>query len=172
MRFEEVVTINTKKSREEIIEILLPKFNRISDKQQRRIVNGNNKIVFIGINASFGSINRYDETIIWLTERENGWTIKADVLYKPSLMFWIGLFLLLFTFLLWLLPIIFYQTQKGSVRDEIRRTLDNIKAEYNNQNIAVANNSADELLKLAELRDKNIITNEEFEKRKKQILES
>ncbi|NCO73856.1 MAG: SHOCT domain-containing protein [Cyanobacteria bacterium] len=87
-------------------------------------------------------------------------------------MFWIGLFLLLFTFLLWLLPIIFYQTQKGSVRDEIRRTLDNIKAEYNNQNIAVANNSADELLKLAELRDKNIITNEEFEKRKKQILES
>lgn len=169
MRFEEIVTINTKKSRAEIIDIIESKFKKISNRQKR--LANDDGLVFIGINTSFGSGNRYDKTTIFVSKRENGWTIKADVLYRPSLGFWIILILLFFTYIFWLLPIIFYLTQKGTVREEVQRTLNNIKAEYHNENSHAVNNDADELLKLAELRDKNIITNEEFEKRKKQILE-
>lgn len=168
MRFEEIVTISTKKSRGEILDIIESKFKKISN-QQKRLANDDG-LVFISINASFGSINRFDKTTIFVNKRENGWTIKADVLYRTSLAFWIFIIIGLFTYIFWLLPIIFYLTQKGTVREEVQRTLNNIKAEYNNENSHVVNNNADELLKLAELRDKNIITNEEFEEKKKQIL--
>ena len=87
-------------------------------------------LVVTGVKASWGSINRKDVTRVEILETEDGLQILAKVSYKPSLAFWILLGLLLLTYVMWLVPLVFLITQKKTVQEGIQEALHNVRNEF------------------------------------------
>ncbi|TWU60914.1 SHOCT domain-containing protein [Crateriforma conspicua] len=129
------------------------------------------------IQASFGSINRTDVTDIEIRPAENGYLLVADVKYRPSVAFWVILIITLFTWVFWLIPIIFYILQKDTVKRGIEEGFRNVKNELEssvsskqNPSIASPNSAIADLEKLGSLLTQGLITQQEFDEQKRQLL--
>jgi hypothetical protein len=172
MKYEVSERVRTSKTADQILQVLEEQFKKISQKVQRV----GQTIVATSIEASFGSINRSDTTTVSLRPAEDGWLVVADVNYRPSLAFWIIFAVTLFgTGVFWIIPIAFYLMQRNTVKTAIDACFRRIKNEFDQQAVArppelPKGSSIDELEKLASLREKGIITDVEFEAKKKQIL--
>ena len=124
------------------------------------------------IQPSFGSINRNDTTVFTVQKNKTGILLIAEVEYKPSVAFWLILLFTLTTWVLWLLPIAFYMSQKNSVKEAILDVFKRVKDEFEQSSqsaLSVSDNLLD-LQKYAELKEKGHITEEEFTQKKKILL--
>lgn len=168
MRYEASERITTGWSDERVMDCLAEQFGKIAEKVDRR----NSSIIAKRIEATFGSINRTDETEVTLRRTDDGVLVVADVNYRPSGWFWIILIVTLFSYVGWLIPIFFYLYQKGAVQRAIEGALTRVKNEATNAGpSAIKQQSAlDELEKLANLRDRGAISDAEFEAKKASLL--
>ncbi|WP_158916485.1 SHOCT domain-containing protein [Caulobacter sp. S45] len=136
-------------------------------------------LVLTGIEKSFGSITRATTARIKIRPAEGGYLVLADVHYRPSFMFWVLIFIGLFVFGIFsILAIVFYFSQKGSVRRAVERALERIKNEFDHAPVSVANigamanvGVAAEIAALENLRKSGVLTDEEFAKKKRQLLD-
>lgn len=171
MRFEVSQRIQTSASRNEIENALEEQFKKIAS----NVTWTGDGFRIKDIEASFGSINRTDVTTVRVNNTENGYLIIADVDYHPSVAFWIILLITLFTFIFWLIPIVFYAVQKKTVHTAIESVFGRINNEFqgvaNKSNVSSSSSSSlDQLEKLAALKEKGIITEVEFAKKKQELL--
>ena len=169
MRFEVSERIRTNSSQEELLRVLEDQFRKVSENVQR----AGQTIEAKSIEASFGSINRSDTTIISLRKADDGWLVVAEVHYRPAVAFWIILIITLFTWVFWLLPIAFYLLQKNTVRTAISEAFLRVKNEFYQSGGGVgqmATSSISDLEKLGALKERGLITDAEFEAKKKQLL--
>lgn len=171
MKFEVSEKIISKANKTVILDSLEEQFRKIS----QSVVKSGEHLEAISIEASFGSINRSDNSNIKINVIENGYLLIAEVNYRPSIIFWIFIIIGLFTYIFWLLPIAFYLLQKQTVRENIENIFRRIKNEYGEAdkekvNNNVGNSDLEQLEKLANLKEKGIITEEEFQAKKKVIL--
>lgn len=165
----------TQASENDIIQFMEDSFRRTSDS-----VYNNGRILSVGgINTTFGSINRTDKTVVELKSKDNDALLVAHVEYKPSGWFWIFLICGLFTTVCWLIPIGFYFYQKNVVKTAIEEIFNRIEDEFRDgkgqSTSAKAISSgdlSDQLEKLAELKAKGILSDEEFASQKAKILEN
>lgn len=169
MKFEVSERIRTSKSQEELLAALETQFRKVAESTQRSGLTIEAKL----IEASFGSINRKDTTFISMAKADDGWLVVAEVDYRPSIAFWIILIVTLFTWVFWLIPIAFYLLQKNSVKTSITECLQRVKNEFNQAAPEISKpaiSNLEDLDKLGTLREKGIISDSEFEAKKKQIL--
>ena len=169
MRFEVSERIQTGVNREEILNSLEGQFKKSSTRVKR---NGDSITAYM-IDATFGSINRSDKTVIEIKENENGFLITGDVNYRPSTMFWILNILMLFFFFPGMaIPIGFYFYHKGLITARIEKIFSRIKNEYENstESTKSKNTDIDQLEKLMELKGKGILNEDEFQLKKQEIL--
>lgn len=171
MRFEASTRIRTSATEAEVLRAVASAFRKVAGK----VVVKDGVVRAKGVEQSFGSINRADDTVARVREAEGGYLLTAEVHYRPSFWFWLFLLLLLFTWVGWLIPIVFYLIQKASVRTSVDRVLERVKNEFDAglQGYAgppTAPSLADELEKLADLRDRGVLTDDEFAARKRAIL--
>ena len=170
MKFEVSERIRSTASSEKIISAATAHFKKVSESVSR----SGQSIIIESIEASFGSINRSDTTTITLQKTQGGHILLADVYYRPSVAFWIILVLTLFTWVFWLIPIVFYLTNKNVVRTAIEQCFKRIRDEFEQQSASLDSApmvaSLEALEKLAELKAKGIVTEAEFAEKKKQIL--
>lgn len=98
--------------------------------------------------------------------------MTGEVHYRPSFFFWFLLLILLFTWIGWVLPIIFYMTQKASVRTAVEKAFERVKNEFDqgSGHAAPAPSRAAELETLARLRDQGVLTEDEFQEQKRALL--
>jgi hypothetical protein len=173
MRYEVGQRVETDASRGDVLNHALLQFKKISRSVKKLTED---EFVAKSIEATFGSANRADKTIISARPIEGGWYLVADVNYRPSLFFWIILIVLLFTWIGWIFPLIFYFTQKTAVKNAIEAALNRTSGELSRSvsrgsAIAAAPVSAlDELEKLASLKERGFITEEEFSAKKASLL--
>ncbi|MGL4981294.1 MAG: SHOCT domain-containing protein [Treponemataceae bacterium] len=165
-RFETTVPID------QLITAVGEQFSRIAED-----VAGNGNFIYAeSINATFGSINRKDLTTIEVRQTDTGVLIIAAVNYSPSAWFWIFFICGLFTSVGWILPLIFYFHQKKTVKTSIIEVLTRLKHEYMGAAKSPASitppkkTDYEELEKLSELLSRGILTQEEFEIKKKNLL--
>lgn len=136
------------------------------------------------IEPTFGSINRSDTTHIEIRPRPNGVLLVASTHYSPSGWFWILSLVLLFTAVGWLFPIGFYLLQKRTVQARIERIFARVQDEFQSAPApqppvaqhSSSGGSADELAqmelleRLGDLLQRGVLTQEEFQAKKRQIL--
>ena len=169
MKFEASERIRTARSQDELLTVLETQFRKVSEEVKRV----GQTIEAKSIEASFGSINRNDTTTVSLKKVDDGWLVVADVHYRPSVAFWIILIVTLFTWVFWLVPIVFYLIQKGTVRTAITECLQRVKNEFDDSNQRSSqptNSTIGDIEKLGSLKAQGLITDSEFEAKKKQIL--
>lgn len=171
MHFEVSERLVTNESPESVMEFAHRQFSKISNKA--RLENG--KLTARMVEASFGSINRSDVTHVQLQRTSGGYLIVSETDYRPSGWFWLFLIVLLFTYVGWLIPIAFYLYQRGTVKSAIESSIDRIVNEFSVGPMAVTHSAApaskaDELKKLAELRDGGVLSEEEFTAQKLKLL--
>jgi len=124
MKFEVSERIISMKSQDEILAALEVQFNGVS----KKVLMSGKTIVVDTIKSSLISGLRSDITTISLKKEDGGWIAIADVQYRPSVSFWISLVvLLLFTWVGWIVPIIFYQIQKKTLRTAITECFQGVK---------------------------------------------
>jgi len=167
MRFEVSERITTTADKKDLVIKLTEQFNKIS----RAVIINDGVIEVKGIEASWGSINRSDTTRITINQCDGGYLLVADVHYRPSVALWIFFIILLFTYILWIMPIIFYIIQKNTVRNAIEHVFKRVANEYSRtgHNTEL---SLDDLERLAALKEKGILTEDEFNQKKKEILKT
>jgi hypothetical protein len=170
MRFEVSDRIITTRSQDELLAVLETQFKKVSGNVQR----SGPAITVRLIEASFGSINRSDITIVSLKKIDGGLMIVGDIDYNPSLIFWLLLIATLFSGIFWIIPVGFYLLQKNTVQNAVKACFDRVKNEFDQSREATtqSNISAiEEIEKLAALKEKGFVTDSEFEAKKKQLLE-
>lgn len=170
MRFEVSERIITKASKETVLAELEQQFKKISEV----VSHHGDTLIVESIEASFGSINRSDTSTIELKKKDDGFLIVASVHYRPSFWFWIILIITLFTWVFWLIPIAFYLIQKKTVQTGIQEVFTRIKHEFMNS-VEIKpqrqdHSNIEHLEKFAALKEKGIITDEEFQIKKKELL--
>lgn len=173
MHFELSERLSTNEPPEAIMEFAQRQFSKISSKT--RLEGG--KLTARMVEASFGSINRSDVTGVTLQRVGNGYLVVSETDYRPSGWFWLFLILLLFSYVGWLIPIAFYLYQRGTVKSAIQSAISRIVNEFSAGPMSVgfqtsAVSSADELKKLAELKDSGVLSADEFEAQKRKLLGS
>lgn len=152
------------------MELVQEKFRPIAS--SAKITNGALKVA--SIHASFGSINRSDVTDVSLRKTDDGFLLVADVKYRPSVMFWVIFVVGVFTYVFWLLPIIFYLIQKNTVKSAIEDCFRSIKNEtstsqpFSPQPTSGSTAVAD-LERLGNLLQQGLITQEEFASQKQKV---
>jgi hypothetical protein len=82
------------------------------------------------IDPSFASIVRFDQTNFIVEPKEGGFLLVADVSYRPSSTFWVILIMCIPTFVAWLVPIFFYNWQKGIVCLATGDVFERVKNEF------------------------------------------
>ena len=171
MHFEVSERLITNEPPEAVMEFAQRQFAKISNKT--RLERG--QLTARMVEASFGSINRSDVTRVTLQRVGGGHLLVSETDYQPSFWFWLFLIILLFTYVGWLIPIVFYLYQRGTVRSAIQSAISRVVNEFSvgpmpvGYQTAPASN-ADELKKLAELRDSGVLNAEEFEAQKRKLL--
>ncbi len=170
MKFEVSERIITSAEKEDILRGLEEQFKKVS----QSITRNGDSLVAKSIEASFGSINRSDTTTIDLKDTDDGFLVLANVHYRPSVAFWIILILTLFTYVFWLLPIVFYLIQKKTVRSGIQDVFTRVKNEFMSSSSTKSKkqgtSAIDQIEKLAGLKERGAITEEEFQAKKKELL--
>lgn len=171
MRFEVSERVQTNADKEDILRGLEEQFKKVAQSVSRSGDTLNVK----SVEASFGSVNRSDSATIDLREAEDGYLVVANVNYRPSVLFWIFVLIGLFTYIFWLIPIIFYLVQKKTVRSGIEEVFTRVKNEFMNASGKVRKKSKgptdlDQLEKIGALKEKGLITEEEFQAKKKELL--
>lgn len=171
MHFELSERLNTNETPENIMAFAQKQFAKIADKTRREGA----KLDVRMVEASFGSINRSDTTQVTLQRVGGGYLLVSETDYRPSVWFWVFLLVLLFTYVGWLIPIVFYLYQRNSVKSAIQSAMSRIVNEFGmGQGHAMSQpviaSSADELEKLVRLRDSGVLTSEEFEFQKRRVL--
>ena len=175
MKFDVSRRFQTKNSEEEIAKFLEDLFRKNSNS-----ANYNNGVLTVDlINPTFGSINRKDKTVIEIKPKDNETLLVANVEYKPSGWFWFFVICGLFTTVAWLIPIIFYLYQKNTVKTGIEEIFSRTENEFRETNKSSSAASTEQpedpvskLEKLAVLKEKGILSEEEFIKQKQKILEN
>jgi hypothetical protein len=174
MHFEVSQRLVTNESPDAVMEFAQRQFSKISSKT--RLENG--QLTAGMVEASFGSINRNDVTRVQLQRVGGGYLVVSETDYRPSGWFWLFLIVLLFTYIGWLIPIAFYLYQRATVKSAIQSAVDRIVNEFSVgpmpmgvQTTAPAS-TADELKKLAELRDSGVLSEDEFTSQKLKLLRS
>lgn len=171
MHFEVSERLMTNEPPEAVMEFAQRQFAKISGRT--RMQGG--KLTARMVEASFGSINRSDVTQVTLQRVGGGYLLVSETDYHPSIWFWLLLILLLFTWVGWLIPIAFYLYQRGTVKSAIQSAITRVVNEFSvgpmpvGYQTAPASN-ADELKKLAELRDSGVLSADEFEAQKRKLL--
>jgi len=165
MKFEISQTLRTSRSKREIVDFLESQLRKVSN----RVNRSGESVTAKAIEASFGSINRADTTVFSMREKDRGFICVADVNYRPSFAFWFFIIMGLSTFIFWLLPIIFYLTQKKTVRSAITDVFTRVKDEFESDAKSYSN-SVDSLEKLAILKEKGMLTDAEFDREKQALL--
>ena len=171
MQFQVTERITTNASITDVGSAMQSNFQRIAVSA----VPVNNILRVTSIHATFGSINRTDITEIAIRPVENGYLLVADVKYRPSVAFWIILVITLFTWVFWLVPIIFYITQKDTVKRAIEEGFRNVKNELgSNQNSVTSNSQSTsaiaDLEKLGSLLRQGLVSQQEFDEQKRRLL--
>jgi len=171
MRFEVSERVTTMESESVLFASLKEIFSKVSRKARLK----NDALCVKGIETTFGSINRSDLTTIRTKQVSGGWLIVAQVRYRPSFMFWILFIGLLasgvvtagISSLAFFIPIVFYLTQRKTVRAAVQDCLKRFKDEHSQGG---ALSSLTELEKLAALREKGHVTEDEFQANKRRLL--
>lgn len=169
MRFEVSERVRTERSEQEIFAELNLQFKKVS----RTLEPGHLSLKAVGIESTFGSINRHDETVVQMKRLDDGWLLVADVLYRPSVPFWFFLVIGLFSWVMWLVPLGFYLYQKKTVRASIESCFARIKNEFEQPGGGSPTNldsALDSIAKLGALRGKGLISAEEYERKKNALL--
>ena len=172
MHFEVSERLVTNVSPDAVMEFAQRQFSKISNKT--RLESG--QITARMVEASFGSINRSDVTHVTLQRVGGGYLLVSETDYRPSGWFWLFLIVLLFSYIGWLIPIAFYLYQRGTVKAAIDSAVKRIVNEFSVSPMAVGvqaaapSSKADELKKLAELRDSGVLSEEEFTSQKLKLL--
>ncbi len=170
MKFEVSERIATRAGKENLLKGLEEQFKKVSEDVKRQ---GDN-LVAKSIEASFGSVNRSDTTTVELRTADDGFLVVACVHYRPSVLFWVYLILLLSTGIFWLIPIIFYLIQKKTVQNGIQEVFTRVKNEFMSSGGQKPNiqglSNIEQLEKLAALKEKGTITENEFQAKKKELL--
>lgn len=136
-------------------------------KTSRKVERIGEAIRVRGIEASFGSINRSDETVIKVQQKSNGFLCVAEVTYRPSVAFWVFFVLGIFT-LLWWIPIVFYIVQRKTVRSALLDVFLRVKNEFE-IDITSRSSDLDRLEKLTLLKEKGVLSDAEFESQKREL---
>lgn len=171
MKFELTEKVITTVEPKQILEELERQFAK-SAKSTERVPGG---LLVKTITDTFGAANRDDTTSISLRPVTGGQMIVAEVNYKPSIFFWIMIVILLFTAFGWIFPIAFFFYNRTVVEKSIQATLQRVRNEFSNEGAPAAaqmGNLADELEKLSILKDKGVLTEDEFTARKTRLLQS
>jgi hypothetical protein len=171
MKFEVSERIVTSTAKEDLLKALEEQFKKVSLNVQRH----GDTLVAKSIEASFGSINRSDTTTVELKAVDDGFLAVANVNYRPSTAFWIIFIIGIFLWLVgWLVPIIFYLIQKKTVQEGIQEVFIRVKNEFmspsGQQPMKHGQSDLDQLEKLGALKEKGVITEDEFQAKKKQLL--
>lgn len=173
MRFEVSERIETDKPAEAVLDVAFDQFRKVS---QAATQAPDSSITAKGIDATFGSINRADRTVVTAKRVEDGWLLTAEVAYRPSVMFWIFVIASFFFYVTWLFSVIFYLVQRNTVRQAVEGCLRRVSNELRRPMTAyVANRGAgrgsmDELATLADLKERGHISDEEFAAHKLRLL--
>ena len=166
MRFEISEQIRTRQDRAAVVNALEIQLRKVS----RKVERSGDTLTASAIEASFGSINRFDRTIVQIQRKDAGFLCVADVTYRPSVFFWIFFVMGLFAyFLLWWPPIIFYLIQRRTVRSAIADVFARVKNEFEMDTMPFRSNLTD-LERLALLKANGILTETEFANQKQEIL--
>lgn len=88
MNFDLSRRFQTNSSTEEILKFLEESFRKSAE----TVVKNGETLTVESVNATFGSINRDDKTIVVVKSKYEETLIVASVEYKPSIWFWIFLF--------------------------------------------------------------------------------
>lgn len=171
MHFEVSERLITNEPQEAVMEFAQRQFAKISSKT--RLERG--QLTVRMVEASFGSINRSDVTRVALQRVGGGYLIVSETDYRPSGWFWLFLIILLFSYVGWLIPIAFYLYQRGTVKSAIESAVARVINEFSVDPMPVGYqtapaSNADELKKLAELRDSGVLSAEEFDAQKRKLL--
>lgn len=173
MNFDLSTRFKTNSSTEEILKFLEESFRKSAE----TVVKNGETLTVESVNATFGSINRDDKTIVVVKSKCEETLIVASVEYKPSIWFWIFFVCSLFTTIFWLVPIAFYFYQKKTVINGIEEILNRVENEFRGSNLNPATvksifseDACAQLEKLASLKEKGILSDEEFAARKAKIL--
>jgi hypothetical protein len=171
MHFEVSERLMTNEPPDAVMEFAQRQFAKIA--KSTRLKDG--KLTARMVEASFGSINRSDVTGISVQRVGGGYLLVSETDYRPSIWFWLLLIVLLFTYVGWLIPIVFYLYQRGAVRSAIQSAISRIVNEFSVGPMPMGyqggpTSNADELKKLAELRDSGVLSAEEFEAQKRKLL--
>ena len=169
MKFTLNERIITNAGKKEILTVLSSHFKKVSESA----IQKENLVGVVKIEAFLDSF-RNDLTVIRIKENEDGFLLTAEVDYRPTAWFWLCLILLtLFTFIGELIPLIAYFYQKNTVHNAIQNIFTLVKNEFHNIKVVKASSNTmdiDQLEKLHSLKEKGIITEEEFTAKKKEIL--
>lgn len=170
MRYEVSERLTTNAQKDAVLDALEIQFKKVAVSVKR---NGD-ELKVQSIEATFGSINRNDTTTVSVKNADGGYLLIADVHYRPSIAFWIIFVICIFTYVFWLIPIVFYILQKQTVRKAIEETFQRVKNEYmiTNPSSNRGAGTVDELEKFANLLERGLISKEEFDAKKAQILGS
>ena len=170
MKFEVSDRIPTNANRESLLKALEEQLSKVSENVRR---DGDSYVAEM-IEATFGSINRKDITTVELRDSDDGFLIVGNVDYRPSTWFWVLLIILLFTYIGWIIPVAFYLLHKNTVKNAIQGVFTRIKNEFTSSSgqkqKKLEYNDLDQLEKLADLKDKGAVTEEEFQTKKKELL--
>ena len=178
MNFDVSRRFSTQASLNEVVKFLEDSFRKTAE----TVANNGGTLTVESVNATFGSINRADKTIVEVKEKDSDTLVLATVEYKPSIWFWIFLVCGLFTTVGWLIPIAFYLYQKNTVKNGIEEVFNRTENEFRNSKgsarATISSSSAtsgnedvsSKLEKLAALKEKGILTDEEFAAQKAKLL--
>lgn len=171
MKFELTEKVTTTAPPAALIEELAQQFTK-SAKNVERVGEGLRVTTIID---TFGAINRNDTTTVSVRPVPGGQMVVAEVDYKPSLYFWILLLILLFTAFGWIFPVAFFFYNKTVVEKSIQATLQRVRNQFSIEGgaaAAPASDVADQLEKLASLKERGLLTEQEFNDRKAKLLQS
>ena len=169
MRFELSCRIRTDVSEEELLSALLRQFKKISGQAKRY----NHQVIARAIDRTIGAPFRNTRVAVTARAADGGYLVVADVSYTPSIGFFIAFVGGLFTLFLWLVPVVLYLTQKGSVRTTIERALSRVKDEYESVSAPAAPTRPGlvaELEALNRLKMEGVLTEDEFAAQKRRLL--
>jgi hypothetical protein len=184
MKFQNSQKLVTKASQEQIFSILEEQFGKVSEHVEKMP----NVLVVKDVQATFGSINRNDITRVSIKPKDGRYTLVSETEYTPSRWFWIFFGLgLLFSLIGSIVPVVFYLWQKEIVKktidDVFRRVEDELDeqpanggseigltGQISSRTPTAANDELSQIERLGQLMRDGIITKEEFDAKKRQLL--
>jgi uncharacterized membrane protein YciS (DUF1049 family) len=168
VRFEVSGRVTTGASVDAVISFTKNQLSKISRHVERR----GDILHATSIEASFGSINRSDDTNVSARPVEGGYIMVAETHYRPSFVFWLFFIAALFSYVGWIIPVIFYFYQRGTVKAALESLFKRVGDEFVSppEPAATQNGTIADLQALADLRAKGILNDEEFEREKLKVL--